>query len=107
MRLPVCSTRYWRSQLMTAVNSMNIASATPMDDQRAVALVHDHLVDDDLGEQRRRQADELDARLASSTSRQMRLCFEEFGEEPAEAEGQDVVLPHLAWTLHDTPPGRA
>ena len=29
MRFPVCSTRYWRSQVMTALNSMNIARPMP------------------------------------------------------------------------------
>jgi hypothetical protein len=29
MRLPVCRTRYWRSQVMPLVNSMNMTSATP------------------------------------------------------------------------------
>jgi hypothetical protein len=100
MRLPVCSTRYWRSQLMTAVNSMNISQRDAEDDQRAVALVDDHLVDDHLGEHRRRQADELDGQAGEQHVAPDALVLEQFGDEPGKPKQPDETLAADVFLLH-------
>ena len=87
MRLPVCSTRYWRSQVMTLVNSMNMTRRDADHDQRALGLVHHDLVDDHLGEQRRGEADELDGERGEQHVAPDALVLEQLGDEPAEAEG--------------------
>lgn len=55
-------------------------------DQGAVGLVNNHLVDDDLGEQRCRQADQLDGQTGEQHVAPDGLVFEEFGDEPFETE---------------------
>jgi hypothetical protein len=60
MRLPVCSTRYWRSQLMTAVNSMNISQRDAEDDQVLLLWWTTTLSMITWVKIGRRQADELD-----------------------------------------------
>ena len=57
------------------------------DDQGAVGLVDDDLVDDDLGEQRGGEGDELDGEAGEEDVAPDFLVLEEFGDEPAEAEG--------------------
>ena len=57
------------------------------DDQGAVGLVDDDLVDDDLGEQRRGEGDELDGEAGEQDVAPDSLVLQEFGDEPAEAEG--------------------
>jgi hypothetical protein len=78
---------------------MNISSATPEYDQRAVRLVDDHLVDDHLGEQRRRQADELDRQAGDQHVAPDALVLEEFGEEPANGKRYSALrLPRSQMT---------
>ncbi|TND03623.1 MAG: hypothetical protein FD118_1442 [Rhodocyclaceae bacterium] len=59
--------------------------------QRAGALVRDHLVNDDLGEQRCGEADQLDGERGDQHVAPDAAVFGEFGEEPAEAEGRRFV----------------
>ncbi len=56
------------------------------DGQRGLRLVHHHLVDDDLGEDGRGEADELDGEGGEQHVAPDALVLEEFGNEPAEAE---------------------
>ena len=55
-------------------------------DQGAVSLVNHDLVDDDLGEQRGGQTDELDGEAGEQDIAPDGFVFEEFGDEPLEAE---------------------
>jgi hypothetical protein len=55
-------------------------------DQGAVGLVHDYLVDDDLGEERGCQANELDGEAGDEDIAPDGFVLEEFRNEPLETE---------------------
>lgn len=55
-------------------------------DQRAARLVHDDLVDDDLGKQRCRQCDELNSERRQKNVTPDAAVLEQFRNEPAETE---------------------
>lgn len=55
-------------------------------DQGAMGLVNDDLVDDDLGEQRGSQTDELDGEAGKQYVTPDGLVLEQFGDEPRETE---------------------
>jgi len=54
--------------------------------QRAVRLMHDHLVDDRLCEQRRRERHELNRQRGEQDIAEDALVLDQLGDEPAEAE---------------------
>ena len=54
--------------------------------ERALGVVHDHLVDDHLGEERRREPDQLDHERGDEHVAPDRAVADELGHEPAEAE---------------------
>ena len=56
------------------------------DDQRARRMVHDDLVDDDLGAQRHRQRDRLQRERGRQHFAPDRLVAQQLGNEPAQAE---------------------
>ena len=60
-------------------------------DQRALGLMHDHFVDDDLCEQRRGQADELQHQRGNQHITPDGFVFKQLRQKPAEAEFVGVV----------------
>lgn len=56
------------------------------DDEGALGLVYDDLIDDDLREERRSQADQLDGQAGEQDVAPDGLVLEEFGDEPVETE---------------------
>src|SRR3954467_13074174 len=57
------------------------------DGEGARGLVHDHLVDDHLGSERRRKTDELNEKRGQQHVAPNRFMSQKFVREPPEAEG--------------------
>jgi hypothetical protein len=55
-------------------------------EERALGVMRNDLVDDDLGKQRRGQADELDGKTGEQHVAPDALVAQQFGHEPGEAE---------------------
>ena len=55
-----------------------------------IALVHQHLVDDELEEDRRRQREQLHEQRGDHDLRQRLAVAQDRGQEPAEAEGRGI-----------------
>jgi hypothetical protein len=84
MRLPVCSTRYWRSQVMPLVNSMNMTSAMPSTMRVLWVWWTTTLSMITWVKSGRGQANELDGEAGDENVAPDGFVFEEFGDEPLE-----------------------
>ncbi len=62
------------------------------DGERVQGVVHHHLVDDHLGEERRREPDQLEDERGDQHLPPDRAVLEELGHEPPEAEGSAPAL---------------
>lgn len=87
MRLPVCRTRYCRSQAHDHVEEHEHDEADAEDDEGASALVDDDLVDDHLGKERGGQPHQLDGEAGEENVLPDLFVLEQFGDKPGESEG--------------------
>ena len=86
MRWPVCRIRYWRIHDRPLVNNRNSRHGDAQRNQRALSAMHDDLVDDHLGEQRQRQAHQLQHQGCGQHIAPDCLVFEQLRHEPMQAK---------------------
>ena len=85
-RLPVCSTRYCRTQLIAGVEQEEDTQRQRDDDERIERLMHHHLVDHDLRAQRCGQRNELDGERGEQHVTPHRFVPQQLGHEPPKTE---------------------